>query len=522
MTTSSLDSPPVEGGVIRIRSVWKTFPGTVALRGLDLTLRPGEVHALLGANGSGKSTLVKILSGYQNADAGAEVTVGERGLQLGSPRASFLAGLRFVHQDLALVDTMSVADNVLLTSGWPTRLGAISSRRAHAEVRAAIDELGADIATDALVGSLSPAMKTIVAVARALRRGGSDGSDIAALILDEPTATLPPSEVAVIAQVIRGVARQGTAVVIISHHLQEALDLADVVTVLRDGVKVLTAPAASLTRQSVIAAMLGEDYEQHSADLEAARSVSQDVVLRCENLVSPAFVDVSFALHRGEIVGVAGLEGSGRDDLLPVIFGAQARFGGRVFVDGQAVAASNVRSSLSAGLAYLPADRPRSAAFPELTGRENLTISDLRSLSRPGRIDRAGERREAKEWFERVAVRPQGATESRLAVFSGGNQQKIMLARCMRRKPAVLLLDEPTHGIDVGSQARLHATLLETVRQESAGILISSSDGEELSAICHRVLIMRRGRIVGELSGAAISPAAIAESTARVGPGERV
>lgn len=491
-----------------------TFPGTQALRGVDLTLRPGKVHALLGANGSGKSTLVKILSGYQMPDTGSEVTIAGAPLQLGSPRASFRAGCRFVHQDLALVDDMTVADNFMLTNGWPTRLRVIRRRKAEQEVRDALAALGADVSPSATVGSLSPAMRTVVAVARATRPDERVDTGIVALVLDEPTANLPQREVGVLSRVIREVARRGTAVMIISHHLQEALDMADEVTVLRDGQRVLSSPSASLTRERVISAMMGDEY-QHER-VERFTATSDEVVLECHNLAGPSLADVSFQVRRGEVVGVAGLEGSGRDDLLATMYGAQASFGGEVRVNGRSLRTSEVRASIRAGVAYLPADRARSAAIPELTGRENLTLSDLRAFSRGYRIDSKGERREAIDWFDRVRVRPERAIEQRLAAFSGGNQQKIMLARSMRLRPSVLLLDEPTQGVDVAAQATLHAALIETVEKEGLAAVVSSSDEEELAAICHRVLIMRRGRIVKELVGDSITPRAIADGAAQV------
>jgi len=503
-----------DGGGISVRNVSMTFPGTVALQDVDLDLRPGEVHALLGANGCGKSTLVKILSGYQVPDSGSEVLVSDAPLQLGSPRASFQAGCRFVHQDLALVDDMSVADNILLTGGWPTRFRAIRRRHAEEEVRAALVALGADVSPSALVGSLSSAMRTIVAVTRAIRRDESTETGIVALILDEPTATLPQHEVAVLARVIHEVARQGTAVMIISHHLQEALDLAGVVTILKDGRKVISAPSASLTRQSVIAAMMGDEHrDEHIGRIQAT---SEDVILECKDLSGPSLVDVSFGVRRGEVVGIAGLEGSGRDELLSTVYGAHASFGGQVYVHGHRLRSNDVHTSIGAGVAYVPADRARSAAIPELTARENLTIADLGSCSRRGQIRRKNESREAIRWFDRVGVRPRQATEQRLAAFSGGNQQKIMLARCMRLGPSVLLLDEPTQGIDVAAQAALHVSLIETVKNDGVAIVVSSSDEEELSTICNRVLIMRRGRIVSELVGDAITPSAIASRTAHL------
>lgn len=507
--------PPAHGtgGGLTVRGVAKTFTGTRALAGVDLELRGGEVHALLGANGCGKSTLVKILSGYQDADPGSEVTVAGKPLALASPRASFGAGLRFVHQDLALVDDLSVTDNVLLTGGWPTRLGAIARRQARAEVQEALRRLGADVSPDALVRTLSPAMRTIVAVARAVRRSPDDG-DIVALVLDEPTATLPQHEVAVLAGVIREVARQGTAVMIISHHLQEALDLADVVTVLRDGRVVLTASSDDLTRGAVVAAMMGEEYIEQQR--EATSKPSDRVVLECHRLGSSTFTDVSLQVRAGEIVGIAGLEGSGRDDLLPVLFGASPRHAGSVQVERTHLSSDDLRGAIDLGLAYVPADRARLAALPELTARENLTVSSLSGLSRRGVVDRSEERTATVDWFARVGVRPPTAYEQRLGDFSGGNQQKIVLARCLRQGPKVLLLDEPTQGIDVAAQASLHALLAAAAGHEGIGILISSSDEEELASLCHRVLVMRHGRVVEELVGADLTPTVIAERTAHV------
>lgn len=499
-------------GGISVRNLSKTFPGTVALRDLSLELRAGEVHALLGANGSGKSTLVKILSGYQLPDAGGEVLVDGAPLHMGSPRASHRIGCRFVHQDLALVDDLSVTDNVLLTGGWPTCLGVVRRRHAEEEVRAALAALGADVSPSALVATLSPAMKTVVAMTRATRVENKAGAGIVGLVLDEPTATLPRHEVDVLARVVREVARRGTAVLVISHHLQEALDLADTVTVLRDGRKVLSAPSSSLTRQSVIAAMTGTELGDQRAVLDSATSA--EPVLECNGLSGPALVDITFRVREGEVVGIAGLEGSGRDQLLRTMYGAGHCLSGHLVVRDRRLRPNHPAASIGAGIAYLPADRGRLAAIPELTAGENLTIADLASCSRAGRIDRKVERRQVAQWFERIGVRPVGAYEQRLGTFSGGNQQKIMLARCMRLLPKVLLLDEPTQGIDVAAQATLHASLTEAVRKDGVSIVVSSSDEEELAAICHRVLVMRRGRIVRELVGNEITPAAIADGVA--------
>lgn len=510
MSRQSPSAPALE-----ILGLGKTFPGTVALRDVDLAVMGGEIHALVGQNGSGKSTLVKVLSGYVKPDPGAEIKVGGRPLAAGSTHASFLAGCRFVHQDLGLVDSLSVADNLSLTGGWPTRVGTVLERGSRRRARRALQALGLEVDPAAPVGSLAPASRTGVAVARALVP--DPRSAISLLVLDEPTATLPQAEIAHLLEVVRSVARQGIGVLFVSHHLDEVIDLAACVTVLRAGRKVATRKGSGLTRRELIVDMVGEEVESVVAP-PPADEAGKDPVLEVSDLVAGAAAGVSFAAYPGEVLGVAGITGSGKEDVLAAVFGAIERSAGAVLVGEEPLPAGSPRSALGRGVAFLPGDRDRRATIAGLNARENMTLASVSGLFRRGRIGRR-EREQAKLWFERLDIRPAGAVEAPIEAFSGGNRQKIVLARLLGCEPRVLLLDEPTQGIDVSAQARLHREIL-GFAERGAAVVVSSSDSEELVSICGRVIVMRDGSAVAELRGEQVAAPRI--SRAMLGPATEV
>lgn len=501
---------PTGEPVLVVENLSKIFGSTLALDRVGLDLRPGEIHALVGHNGSGKSTLIKILAGCEVPEAGSRVTVAGQPLAPGSPQAAFLAGCRFVHQALGLIDAFSIADNIALVGGWATRLGTIRSGPARRRTFEALSMLGLDLDPDQPVGELSPAERTGVAVARALQP--DERSDTSVLVLDEPTATLPLPEVQTLHRLIGAVADRGVAVLFVSHRLNEVLEISDRITVFRNGRHVSTAPTSESSHTGVVTAMLGYALRQVVAPPgRDVGTVDSAAILAVEGLSSHVLRDISFFLGRGQIVGVAGIEGSGRDVLLPAIFGYVARRGGSVRVRGVAVAAERPQSSLLAGLAYVPADRERLASLPGLSARENITLADLRSLSRSGRVHRQAEREEADGWFERLDVRPRHATEALFESFSGGNRQKLVFARALRCDPAVLLLEEPSQGVDVGAQAMLHREIL-SFSERGGSVLVSSSDADELARLCHRVLVIRGGRIVADLQQHQVSEPAISQS----------
>jgi ribose transport system ATP-binding protein len=506
MTATITRSEPA----LSVRDLSKAFPGTLALDHVALEIAPGEIHALVGHNGSGKSTLIKILAGCETPDPGSRITVNGEPLHPGSPHDSFLAGCRFVHQDLGLVDALSVADNISMVGGWPTRMGTIRAAAARRRARAALAAVDLELDPDQPVAELSPALRTGVAIARALQH--DERAETAVLVLDEPTATLPLAEVETLHTLMRTVARSGVAILFVSHRLEEVLELADRVTVFRNGRNVTTEAAADLTHDEVVTAMLGFELEQVTAPpAQAEGRPGSGPVLQVEGLSAHVLRDFDLELHPGQVVGVAGIEGSGRDDLFPAIFGASERRAGTVSVAGRPVSGSGPRAALRAGIAYVPADREHLASLPGLSARENVTVADLPSISRAGAVRQGAEREDVHGWFERLDVRPQNAIEAPFESFSGGNRQKLVLARALRCKPSVLLLEEPSQGVDVGAQARLHREIIDFA-DAGGGVLVSSSDAEELARLCHRVLVIRGGRVVADLSQGRVSDTSISHA----------
>lgn len=492
------------------RDLGKTFSGIRVLHAVDLKIDPGEIHALLGENGSGKSTLIKILAGYHKPDPGGKVLIDGHEVLLGSADAAYSAGCRFVHQDLGLVETSSVLDNLFLNCGFPSKFGTISGREARSLARAQLAKVGLTVDPQTPVGALSPALKTGVAVARALLVDRSVMARL--LVLDEPTATLPDNEVQHLLEIVRRVAQQGIGVLYVTHRIDEVFHLAHNVTVLREGRKAATTPVTELDRKRLINLLVGRELEEIHAAAESLHVDEGSAVLDVRDLYAGPVRGVSFTCHPGAIVGIAGITGSGRETLLGSLFGAHPRESGTVEVDGGLVTALKPAQAMSAGMAYLPPDRKVLGGFMEFTARENLTLCDLSPFWSRLHLQRRREVAEAREWFERLEVRPIGGHDQRLATFSGGNQQKVLFGKWLRRVPKVLLLDEPTQGVDVGAKAGLHRLLIQAANS-GAVVVVSSSDVDELTAICQRVIVLRNGRIAADLSGSAVSVPNIARAS---------
>ncbi|MCW2761476.1 MAG: Monosaccharide-transporting ATPase [Marmoricola sp.] len=489
------------------RNLSKTFNAVTVLSSVDLTIAPGEIHALLGENGSGKSTFIKILAGYHKPDAGGELLIDGQEVSLGSADSAYSAGCRFVHQDLGLVETSSVLDNLFLNRGFPSRWGTISGREARRLAREQLARVGLTVDPRTPVAALSPALKTGVAVARALLVDESVTAKL--LVLDEPTATLPDNEVRHLLEIVRRVAGQGIGVLYVTHRLDEVFQLAHNVTVLRDGRKAATEPVTALDRKRLINLLVGREFEEIHAVAETLHEEKGAAVLEVEGLHAGVVRGISFTCHPGVVVGIAGITGSGRETLLGSLFGAHRREAGTVQVDGTAVAALKPARAMKAGVAYLPPDRKALGGFMDFTARENLTLCDLSPFWGRLHLHRRREVAEARDWFERLEVRPAGGHNQLLATFSGGNQQKVLFGKWLRRHPKVLLLDEPTQGVDVGAKAGLHRLLLGAA-EGGAVVVVSSSDVDELAALCHRVIVLRDGQVAADLSGGAVSVANIA------------
>ena len=509
---SSEDAPDA----LVLRSVSKTFGSHLALDSLDLTIKAGEIHALIGQNGSGKSTVVKLLGGYHAPDKGSEALVNGESLQLGSMSAAKEAGLRFVHQDLGLVERFSVAENFYLTSSSGS-VKPLAKREERARTEQALRTFGYDIDPQSLVADLSAAQRTVVAIVRAL----SGETPPSLLILDEPTASLPGPDAELLFVALRRLAANGGSVLLISHHLDEIIRVSDAVTVLRDGRKVADAAIVDLTHDRLAELMLGRAMSERvpvSAQVDAAVGRS-DPRLVLEDLRGSGLDGVTLQAQRGEIIGITGLTGSGRENLAAVVSGQLPR-SGQVVIDGVAVKAGSPRSALAQGLAYAPAERRRDALLSGGTLSENLTISHLDSVSRRGRLVRRLERDEARSWMERLDVRPRD--EDRMILeFSGGNQQKVVLGRLLRCNPVVLVLDEPTQGVDVGAKAAIH-DLVQQAAATGATVLVCSSDVEELVHVSTRVVVLNRGIVSAELAGSSLTAENIEEELLRPAASESI
>lgn len=505
---------------LRIENLSKTFPGQRALDGVDFDLVPGEVHALVGQNGSGKSTLIKILAGFHEPDPGCRVEVGGEPLELTGPEASLEAGIRFVHQDLALVPTLDTLDNLALGRGYQVgAAGTISWRKEAKAARELLGDLGYKFNLRTPVSRLAASQRTGIAIARALQ-GWEGGAHV--LFLDEPTAALPAGDAHRLFEVVEMVKQRGVAVVYVSHHFSEVFALCDRVTILRDGRKVATRRVPELDEAALIELTVGRAIQRLDRR-EHELPVRDDVVVSVRGLGGRVLQGIDFDIHRGEIVGFAGVTGSGREEVAELLFGGLPREG-EVSIDGEAVAANRPAASVARGMSLVPANRLANGILADMTLRENMTIGALGRYLGPAGLRRRDERRDVQEWLGKLEVQPP-RSEARIARLSGGNQQKVVLARALKRTPQLLLLDEPTQGVDVGAKASIHK-IVDEVAESGACVLVASTESEELIRLCHRVVVLAEGRIRKVLDAARTTPDELTEivlgatpAAAPTGPG---
>lgn len=473
--------------LIELRGVGKTFAGTPVLTDIDLVIRPGAVHALVGENGAGKSTVSKIISGVYAADSGTLVVNGEE-LSFGSPREALDRGIATIAQELALVPALTVAENVFL-GREPRSAGFVGRRALRRQFVELAAGTGFELNPDAKVGSLRTADQQKVEILRALARGASF------IIMDEPTAALSGHDTELLHGIVRRLAASGNTVLLISHYLAEVLELADTVTILRDGRLIRTGATAEETEASLIEGMLGRTLGSVFPEKPPAPSASREVLV-VTDLVAAGVNGVSLSVRAGEIVGIAGLVGAGRSEIAHAIFGAVHR-SGSVTIDG-VECGSTVPAALRSGIFLIPESRKEQGLVFGRPIRQNVTLSNLHQVSAGTWVLTAKERGAAKNMLERVSV---GGDDRRdVAALSGGNQQKVLFARALQRGPKVLIADEPTRGVDVGSRRAIYDLIVEEAAQ-GIGVLVISSDVEEVLGLAHRILVIRAGRIVAELSG---------------------
>jgi ABC-type sugar transport system ATPase subunit len=479
--------------VLTVKGLSKTFPGLRALEDVDFSLDSGEIVALVGQNGSGKSTLVKVLTGIHEPDPGAEITVGRGDSDAHAGHHS--GSVHVIHQDLGLIPQLNTVENLDLVRRHGGRSLAPIARRAEAEhARGLLEQFDATFDVTVPIAALTPAERTIVAIARAFDGwAGPEGL----LILDEPTAALHSDEAGRLFTAVRRAAGQGAGVIFVSHRLDEVMDLADRVVVLRDGRVVADTPASELDHNELVRLIVGSAIPEGPARPAGGAGA---FALSVRGLGGGLVRDLDLDVRAGEVVGVAGILGSGREHIAGLLFGAQPRTGGDVAVQGSQLAPGDPRAAIGAGVAYVPGDRHADGAVMPMRVRENLTLPDLLRLRRRfGQLDRSAERREVAEWVERVALRP-AEPERPLELFSGGNQQKVVLAKWLRNDPRVLLLDEPTQGVDVGAKSSIYH-LVRDAAARGAAVLMTSSDTAELASMCDRVVVMRGGCAVAEVRG---------------------
>jgi ribose transport system ATP-binding protein len=476
------------GALLRMNGVVKEFPGVRALDGVNLEVEAGEVHCLLGQNGAGKSTLIKVLSGAHRADSGEIEWKGER-VSFPNPVAALRAGLATIYQELDLVDGLSVAENIFL-GHEPATLGFSKRRQMNTAASELLGRLGhRDIRPGRDVGSLPAAGKQVVSMARALSH------DAQLIIMDEPSAVLDGGEVTNLFRVIRQLTADGVAVIYISHRLDEIRVVGDRVTVLKDGRTVAVAlPARSTPTAEVVRLMTGRNVE-YAFPRSEARSGGGEEILRVEGLTRRGeFADVSFSIHAGEIVGLAGLVGAGRSEIVETVYGARKADSGRVTVDGRTLRPGSVRAGISAGMGLAPEERKSQGLLLFEPVYRNVSVSSLSRFARAGFVATGRELAEVARITRELDVRPADPLRV-MRTLSGGNQQKVVLARWLLRGCRLLILDEPTRGVDVGARTEIYR-LVRRLADSGVGVLMVSSEIPEVLGLADRVLVVREGRVV--------------------------
>jgi ABC-type sugar transport system ATPase subunit len=476
---------------VRLEGISKRFPGVQALHDVSLEIAAGTVHALCGENGAGKSTLGKLVAGIHSPDAGRLFVLGTE-VHFTSPRDALAAGVAMVHQELAFCENMSVAENLCL-GDIPRRGGLVDREAMRERARALLAETGTTLDVDGQLGALSIGSRQMVQIAAAV------GGGARIIVFDEPTSSLSQSDAERLYALIGRLKARGVTCIYVSHRMPEIFALCDAVSVLRDGGHVATRPIAGLTESALVEMMIGRPLGEYFA--QPASHTLGDEVLRCERLSSAGkFEDVSLTLRAGEIVGVAGLMGAGRSELAGALFGLEPVSGGAIYLRGTKVLVTGPQVAMRNGIGFVPEDRKRQGLVLTESALHNTSLPTLKRLSRATWIDRVLERTRAGALFERLRVRTPGL-DTVVAGLSGGNQQKVVLAKWLAAQPSILILDEPTRGVDVGAKAEIHALIAQLAVQGTA-ILVISSELPELLTLSERIVVLREGRLVGELTRA--------------------
>lgn len=480
-----------EHPLIAMRGIVKKYPGVTALRDVSLSVEASEVMAVVGENGAGKSTLLKILAGAERADEGI-IEVSGRVVQIQSPRESQARGIAVIYQELNLANDLSVAENIYAGREPKTRWGTVDFRTMERGASKLLNDLGINVSPDEIVGNLNIALRQMVEIAKALL------VDARVVVMDEPTSSLTEEEVETLFNLVRQLRAKGVSVIYVSHRMREIFEIADRVTVMRDGAVVGVREVQSITPNDVVQMMVGRELE----DLYGVRLTPVDQTatpaLEVRGLSSGKILhDVSFSVRPGEILALSGLIGAGRSDIAMTVFGVARRSAGEILINGQPMALRTPSEAMAAGIGFVPEDRKRQGLFLGLSVRENMSSASLRRISRLSILSGRRDRELARLHADQLGLR-ESAIEFAVDTLSGGNQQKVVLARWLARHPKILILDEPTRGVDVGAKAEIYR-LMRTIASEGVAVLVISSELTEVLGIADRILVMREGRGVGEL-----------------------
>lgn len=477
---------------LEMRGIDKSFAGNRVLEGVDITARAGEVLALVGENGAGKSTLMKILSGVHQPDGGEILMSGER-VRFSGPGDALSSGVAMIYQELSLAPHLTVAENIFLGREpmMAPGLGIINHRELNEQARKLLDEYGFRIDPKARLGRLSAADRQLVEITRAIVEARK------VIVMDEPTSSLTSGEVEELFRLIRDLKKRGLAVIYISHRLEELDEIADRLTILRDGKAVWTGPWGVLTTDEMIRHMAGRELKEI---FPSRKAVIGDVRLRVEDLsLPPKFEGVSFEVRSGEVVGIAGLAGAGRTELVEAIYGAHPAQSGRILIDGRPIEHPSAHRSVAGGLGLLTEDRKRTGLCLNLPMATNITLANVSALLRGGRLQSRTENDVARRYIDKLNIRPPAPLKP-VGRLSGGNQQKTLLARWLYADSRIFLLDEPTRGVDVAARSEIYREVNE-LAEAGAAVVMVSSDLPELLGMADRILVMRRGHLVAEFDG---------------------
>ncbi len=489
--------------VLSLRGISKSFPGVKALSGVQLDLYPGQVTALVGENGAGKSTIVKVLTGIYQPDAGT-ITVNGTETRFPTAEAAAAAGVTAIHQETVLFDELTVAENIWLGHAPRSRFGLIDWKAMREGARRLLSTIGADLDPDLKLRDLGIASKHLVAIARAL------SIDARVVIMDEPTASLSHKEIHELYDLVEKLKAQGKAILFISHKFDEIFRIADRYTVFRDGALVGEGKVSEVTPAELVRLMVGRSVE--TIFPARAHSIGEPVLTVAGYSHPTEFADIGFTLRRGEILGFYGLVGAGRSEVMQALFGVTRPSKGAMKLDDRVLVIRSADEAIAAGLVYVPEDRGRQGAVKGLPIFQNVTLPSLPHTSRHGFLRLAEEFRLTRDYTQRLDLRA-AALDQDVGLLSGGNQQKVVIAKWLATKPRVIILDEPTKGIDIGSKAAVHEFMAELAAEGLAVIMVSSEIPEVLG-MSDRVIVMREGRIVAEFAGAAMTPEALVRAAA--------